>query len=490
MAWTFKIYPTIGIARLGNCPDSSPSGFYVGPEIPGSVIVPTIGYKDAEGRVRRQAARFRIFGWEDGVFMGEITSASAQITWTVELANNKAAFNQFHGVGHTNTPLRNASVTDRSLLMITPGPRTIGPSSGAVFDTGRFLGAPVPLGEIQSDSSGRLLVLGGFGSSGSPIGAPITTFANNDGWHDDVSDGPVNATVTMGNKTYQASGAWVICPPTRFAPPVSHSITLYDTLLQAMVDRYAYQVPAIPSFTNDVYPILLSQILTQWVSSKLPNSFYASLRAVIPPPATLALRDAVFQQFRPPSTPSTQATPHLMPAIWTDFFEDLTHSGWINHPLTMTQYNVLQAWRDGNFINDWVGPPSPATTITPDGMTRAALQNCSGGPFFPGIETSFQTRDQYPYVEPFRLDGTQLQAGDLTKQNAVPWQTDFNDCQFQAPLSWWPAARPDDVFTATSNNYVSWDRGVKSPVDMIKLWSGLGFLVQSGNAIIEIDRTL
>jgi hypothetical protein len=490
MAWTFKIFPSIGIARLGNCPDDSASGFYVGPEIPGSVIVPPNGYKDPQGRVRRQAARFRIFGWEDGVFMGEITASAANITWTVELANTKAAFNQFEGVGHIFGPLRNASVSNRSSLMITPGPRTIGPGSKAVFDTGEFLNRAVPLGEIQTDSAGRLLVLGGFGSSGSPINSPLTTFANNDGWHDDISDGPVTATVRWAGHTYQASGAWVICPPTRFAPPIYHNISLYDTLLQAMVDRYGYQVPATPSFTNDVYPILRSEILTQWVSSKLPSSFYASLLAVIPPPATAAQRLAVFQQFRPPSTPATQATPHLMPAIWTDFFADATTGGWINHPLTFTQYNILQAWAEGNFVNDWVGLPSPGTTVTPDGLTRAALENCSGGPFFPGIETSFLTRDQYPFVEPFRLDWTQLQAGDLTKQNAVPWQTDFNDCQFQAPLSWWPAARPDDVFTASSNNYVSWDRGVKSGADMVNLWSGLGFLAQSGNAVIEIDRTI
>jgi len=60
MTWTFKIFPSIGIARLGNCPSDSPSDFYVGPEIPGSVIVPINGYKDSHGRVRRQAARFRI----------------------------------------------------------------------------------------------------------------------------------------------------------------------------------------------------------------------------------------------------------------------------------------------------------------------------------------------------------------------------------------------------------------------------------------------
>jgi hypothetical protein len=490
MAWTFKIYPTIGIARLGNCPDDGPSDFYVGPEIPGSIIVPTNGYKDARGRVRRQAARFRIFGWEDGVFMGEITSAVANITWTVELANTKAAFNEFQGTGHTNGPLRNASVADRSSLMITPGPRTIGTGGQAFFDTGRFLGSTVPLGEIQTDSAGRLLVLGGFGNSGSPISAPIRTFANNDGWHDDISDGPVAASVTYAGQTYQASGAWVICPPTRFAPPIFHALSLYDTLLQAMVDRYGYQVPATPSFTHDVYPILRGQFLTQWVSSKLPNSLYAALQAVIPPPGTAAQRLAVFQQFRPPSTPATEATPHLLPAVWSDFFGDLTNSGWINHPLTFTQFNILQAWAAGNFVNDWVGPPSPGTTVTPDGLTRAALENGSGGPFFPGIETSFLTRDEYPYVEPFRLDATQLHAGDLTRQNAVPWQTDFNDCQFQAPLSWWPAARPDNVFTAGSNNYVAWDRGVKSGLDMVNLWSGLGFLVQSGNVVIEIDRTI
>jgi hypothetical protein len=491
MAWTFKIFPSIGIARLGNCPSDAPSDFYIGPEIPGSVIVPLNGYKDPQGRVRRQAARFRIYGWEDGVFMGEITSAAADITWTVALANTKGAFYQFQGTGHTNGPLRNASVSNRSTLMITPGPRTIGLAGQAFFNTGQFLGSPpVPLGEIQTDNAGRLLVLGGFGNSGSPINAPLTTFADNDGWHDDISDGPVTATVTYGGQTYSASGAWVICPPTRFAPPITHSISLCDTLLQAMVDRYGFHVPATPSFTNDVYPILRSQFLTQWVSSKLPNSFYASLMAVIPPPATAAQRLAVFQQFRPPSTPPTKATPHLMPAIWTDFFADIPTSGWVNHPLTVTQYNILQAWAAGNFVNDWVGPPSPGTVVTPDGLTRAALENCSGGPFVPGIETSFLTRDQYPFVEPFRLDWTKLQPGDLTKQNAVPWQADFNDCQFESPLSWWPAARPDNVFTPQSNNYVAWDRGVKSGADMVNHWSGLGFLVQSGSAVFEIDRTI
>jgi hypothetical protein len=502
MSWTFKIFPSIGVARIGNNRSSSPADFYVGPEIPGTVIVPPNGYKDSSGQVRRQAARFRIYGWENGVFMGEITSSIANITWTVELANTKAAFNRFGGIGHTDRPLRNASITDRSSLMITPGPRTItGTNGSAFFDTGSFMGeTPVPLGEIQTDAAGRLLVLGGFGSSGSPTNAPLTTFANNDGWHDDVSDGPVTATVSLkGTKTpIQASGAWVICPPPRFAPPIFHIISLYDALLQTAVDRLGYQVPAVPSFTNDVFPILQRALRYQWVTTRIGNK-HAEISADIPPPATTDQRNAVFQALRDPATAPTVDSPHLMPAVWSDFFADVLgirgHGSpatghWVNHPLTPTQYNAMKNWAAGNFINDWVGPPAPGSNITPDGLTQAALENCSGGPFFPGIETSFFTRDLYPYVEPFRLDGTQLKAGDLSKQQAVPWQTDFFDCVFQSPLSWWPAAHPDDVFTATSNNYVTWDRGLNSFSDMVNFWSGLGFLVQSGDAVIETERTL
>jgi hypothetical protein len=132
--------------------------------------------------------------------------------------------------------------------MITPGPRSIaGPNGSSFFNTGLFQRTPVPLGEIQTDGSGHLLVLGGFGASSSPNNAPLTTFANNDGWHDDVSHGPVTATVTLnGTKTpVQASGAWVICPPPRFAPPIFYIITLYNALLQTAVDRLNTRTPGM-----------------------------------------------------------------------------------------------------------------------------------------------------------------------------------------------------------------------------------------------------
>src|SRR5262249_19014447 len=261
----------------------------------------------------------------------------------------------------------------------------------ALFDTGHFMGTPVPLGEIQTDGSGRLLVLGGFGASSSPTNAPLTTFANNDGWHDDVSDGPVTAAVTLHGPQapVQASGAWVICPPPRFAPPIFHIISLYDALLQTAVDRLGFKVPATPSFTNDVYPILKRAIDYQWVTTKIGNK-HAPLPAVIPPPATADQRNFIFQALRDPAITPTVDTPHLMPAIWTDFFADVfgirghgsPNTGhWANHALTPTQYSVMKTWAAGNFINDWVGPPPPGTNIPPDGLPRAALENCSGGPF-------------------------------------------------------------------------------------------------------------
>ena len=55
-----KIFPAIGIARVGN----SPTEFFIGPERVGETSAPEGGFKDAQGRIKRQAARFRIFGYD------------------------------------------------------------------------------------------------------------------------------------------------------------------------------------------------------------------------------------------------------------------------------------------------------------------------------------------------------------------------------------------------------------------------------------------
>jgi hypothetical protein len=72
---TAKIYPAIGIARVGN----SPTEFFIGPERVGETSSPQ-GAKDAQGRMKRQAARFHIFGYDSQGTVREITRKDAAIT--------------------------------------------------------------------------------------------------------------------------------------------------------------------------------------------------------------------------------------------------------------------------------------------------------------------------------------------------------------------------------------------------------------------------
>ena len=206
----FAIFPSIGVARVGN----SPEGYYLGPEVPGG---PRAGdYRDSAGRLLRKAARFRVHGLDAaGNVVKEITAADARITWKVAIANKKAAWYDFiqaldipasvgtNTVGGVSCNRRNADVTGavRAGLAITPPPVSItgtgtnAQGGGEKYDfRGKFLGASVYLGELRTDADGRLLFLGGRGHSASHTHARATTFANNIGWYDDTSDGSVDAT--------------------------------------------------------------------------------------------------------------------------------------------------------------------------------------------------------------------------------------------------------------------------------------------------------
>jgi L-Lysine epsilon oxidase N-terminal/L-lysine epsilon oxidase C-terminal domain len=482
---TIKIHPAIGIARLGN----SPTEFFIGLEQPRAHPRPKGGYKDAQGRIKRQAARFRLFGYDKrGKLVGEVTAKEADISWTVHLANKKAAWNEFDGL-NPNAPKRNASVANRDSLIIDPGPRSLsGRNQAAAFDTGKFLGVTVPLGEIRTDAQGRLVVLGGFGHSASPTNAQLTTFANNDGWHDDVSDGPVTAKITLrgSGKSLDAVGAWVICPPPKFAPPIDSIITLYDALLEVAVNKLGLKMPKKPSFTKDIYPLLQRAINVNWVSGMATSKHaHATLSAVIPPPGSTSARSAIFNKLRDPGLPPNQDSGESdMPMIWSDYY-----LAGKNQPLTNIQYEQMKNWKVGNFIGDWSGPPKPVTNITPHGLDRAALESCVGGAFYPGIEASWLLRDVYSFSEPFRLDATNLHPGDISKQMAVPWQADFYDCTQDGELAWWPAQRPDDVYPESGGPQQPWIRKhVKSASDMVKNWYKLGFVVKKGSGYVETER--
>jgi len=114
-----RIFPSIGIARLGN----SNAEYFLGRAIPGLENSPGGGYRDSAGLIKRQGARFHLFAYDDSNKpLGEITAEDADITWTVHVANTKAASEWFHPKSETRSALRNARFTgDRHQLKLDPG---------------------------------------------------------------------------------------------------------------------------------------------------------------------------------------------------------------------------------------------------------------------------------------------------------------------------------------------------------------------------------
>ena len=463
MATVYKIHPSIGIARLGNSPDE----FFIGPERIGERPDPPGGFKDAQCRVKRQAARFRIFAHHDDDTVEEITDAEAEITWNVHLVNKKAAF---PGRGNTEPA---------GDLTIDPGVRTTnGPNQQKLFDNGviRFSGQPVttvPLGEIRTDDDNHLLVLGGFGKSASPAGNGIGDFWANEGWYDDISDGPVTAAIKIRatNETPAVTPAWVIVAPPKFAPHQDSATTLYDRVFQVMVDAGKIVAPTATSYTKDVYPILQRARDIKWVYDTFAHTW--------PDPVIDAgIRDHVFSRLSPPGGASPD-----MPFL-------LSLGANPDAALTFTQYAHMQRWKDGDFDNDWAGVPTPQAFITPEGLDRAALEACVGAAFYPGIEAGGRNNTQRPistasnYAEAFRLDHSVVTPGAISASMALPWQADFFACD----ENWWPVPRPNDVIPQGTSDYKKWDRDVGSYEDMVASWHMLGFVVEQGSEHVEVDR--
>jgi hypothetical protein len=168
---SYKIHPGLGIARVGN----SPTEFYVGPLAPGEVPSPEGGFKDKMGRIKRQAAEFRVYGYnKDGVAVKEITADDAEIVWNVHLVNRKAEHSQFAGRwwqsqypewykdDPNNPPLRNQEILDPEerarKLVIDPGPREIKgrrvKGEDYQFDDGTF--GPLPYTVVSLASLAEL----------------------------------------------------------------------------------------------------------------------------------------------------------------------------------------------------------------------------------------------------------------------------------------------------------------------------------------------
>lgn len=507
------IHPAIGVARIGNSTEFD--GYFIGPQVPDEPALPAGDYKDSSGALKRQVAQFRIYGYNaDGDVVAELNADNAEIEWSVELANKKAAWYQFHlaldiPVAHEPTippsARRNATVADRSQLAIEPGSRSISGTdehgSQYHFDGGHFFHMPVPLGELRTDQDGNLLVFGGHGLSQSLSGDPPDTFANNDGWHDDTSDGPVDARVAIDGTEIPVEGAWVVVGPPNYAPALNTTRTMYDLLYDRMTAWGFLPEPKTVSFEKHILPIFERLSGLQWVNQGFAAWFGSGtpfhVDELLPRlrdkgPANAQFRQRIYEQFRNPAPGDQRLGKTLWPQFYGDGLDGLTGATPDSSKdvpdglasLSELQLGWLKSWAGGEFDDTPIAPkPTSIKDVDipdrPAILDEAALEFCLADAFHPGCEMTWPMRIAHLYSGPFRIKrrtgdepnfGPVLTPdeaisstgpingaapGDITRWMAVPWQTDTASCLsgytfFQTSPSlptFWPARVPNDVLS-------------------------------------------
>ena len=169
-------------------------------------------------------------------------------------------------------------------------------------------------------------------------------------------------------------------------------------------------------------------------------------------------------------------------------------------------------------------------------LDRGVVGNALGGSFCPGAEVCWIVRNPAIFAGPYRLRqaasptpgalshpanlagdtnagnaaslSAGLEPGDIGKYDAVPWQSDFNECSTQPidvtyeqwnaidPAStgdpvksivqntyWWPAHRPMNV-PLPGAGMVPWSPTAQTnagDLQMVTEWSNLGFLTPDPN---------
>jgi DNA-binding beta-propeller fold protein YncE len=290
----YKVHPSIGVARLGNSDD-----FYLSPLDIGArpiewdsrtnnekFVAGKLQYvskfKDDKGQIKKQAARFKIYRYDNQNPKGKEVSIDDEfdkVVWTVHLANKKGAWYEFseydgdvlfkeHSYDEQNSAFRNQAVMDeqRKHLIIDPGARSLDSSADKPGVVQEFkveskeinsilingtTGKPVTLwypskapkfgelienlGKILLDSNKNLVVLGGSGNSGGD--QFFSGFAGGDTWYDDISDGPVTCEIHFKDKNRKPEvlEAWIIVGSPKYAPELVNISTLEDGIFDLYV---------------------------------------------------------------------------------------------------------------------------------------------------------------------------------------------------------------------------------------------------------------
>ncbi|CAO3437599.1 LodA/GoxA family CTQ-dependent oxidase [Azospirillum doebereinerae] len=506
------IHPAIGVARVGNAPE----GHVVGPEVsnPTPKLVEDGGpnpYRDAEGRLYPEAARFRVYGCNaKGEIVRELTGpdGGADITWGVHLANKKSAWFGFElaldipeAASTAPTTLRNPTVTDREALVLDAGKHKIRAGHGKQSQdlvAGRFMhqGERVYLGRMWCEEDGRLLVTGGRGASSSYNGTEAITFGNNEGWHDDVSDGPITAKVVLNGTELPVTASWLVVTPPNYAPQRKSVRTMWDLMRDVAIQAGTLPKPERPSFTHDIYPVFERMTGLQWVNAGFAAGFgWNSANDFTTPEwiARLNDRSLANQETRRVLKNAFRhdAVDAWSPMPWPWVYGDAMNIPPAETPrqytsLTKTQLAMLDQWVEGDFEDDWGKVPVytdfAQVPLREQGavLTKAALDFCLADAFHPGCEMTWPVRYATMYMEPFRfahapkgwiepgmgaiLTGESVTIpngplygqlpGGVTRWMAVPWQTDTASCRSGYDKTYdpyvptfWPARVPNQVLT-------------------------------------------
>ncbi|WP_386070385.1 LodA/GoxA family CTQ-dependent oxidase [Tahibacter sp. UC22_41] len=505
-----KIHPSVGIARVGN--SRKDDGYYIGPQVVEPEPQPPGYYRDRSGALKREVAQFRVYGYDaNGRVVRELCMEDGvEIEWSVELANHKAAWYNFElaldipeALTATPSTRRNANVPlpERHKLAVTPGVRNIDkPDTQGKkyrFDGGKFMGIEVPLGELRTDAQGRLLVFGGHGKSASLDGKPPVTFANNDGWYDDTSDGPVTARVRLDGRELTVAPAWVVVAPPNYGPQQKSVRTMYALMTDMAIQAGQLPAPLRPSFQQDLLPIFRALCDLQWMNAGFAAGFGYGMPQHLLDPTYLhklsqpgktyeELRRTVANAFRNPADQDASLKP--WPWVYGDAMDvPMPPIPRAMTALTTTQLYLLDRWANGDFIADYDPGAKPPRDIDqvplaeqPAMLDRAALEFCLADAFHPGCEMTWPVRHATMYLEPYRWRhrakdnpepdyGTTLtpaeansyngplyaqSPGSITRWMAIPWQTDTASCRsgYQPDYdpylpTFWPARVPNQVLS-------------------------------------------
>jgi L-lysine 6-oxidase len=464
--YTYKVEPSIGVARVGD----SLSEFYLSPEVIGGrpiecdefgtartvdgAPLPVERYKDEAMRVKRQGARFRVMRYDSEVpgAATELTLGDADVAsieWTVHIANKKAAWYSFSELlgnlyySGTYTPensygaklveLRNPGVTGtvpRKQLIIDPGPRTLGGRQQKVefsrttipgnYPYGTFpiygpdgplQGYPIEtLGSAVTDDAGRLVVVGAYGRAGGD--EPIASYGGADTWHDDIADGSINCTVILTSGQRIDLDAWVIIGSPKFAPELVNITTVDDIVYDVGVRYHAldpdlysagrFNQSYTASYDSDIRPILERMASYQWVANTQAMTAAATPGFDLRDPAD-ANRERRRTLFAQFRNPDSTQTLWAPNRAPAMPLNSGTNSVSNELIVKFSTLTLTQYFLLGQWAEGRFTPGPRSEPPKVSQLDRADLGNATGEPMSPGIEVTWSMRNPTLYDRPYHV---------------------------------------------------------------------------------------